>query len=156
MAVSIACTPTASVWPWRPPRPRHLPASQRRKPSHRASQHLTAALIRAVIAVARVEDSVRPARPDLERLPDKAAAPANVADLGHRVGDVPGVALGRLLAQLQADPATTEGALQTLIANARASEDVTLALITRHLAAWERSSRACSPPARITRKPRPK
>jgi len=73
---------------------------------------------------------------DLAQLPGGAIVPASVSELSAAVGEVPGVHLDRLLAQLNGDPAAVQGALDALLGQARTWADPDTPL-PRHLASWD-------------------
>jgi hypothetical protein len=74
-----------------------------------------ASLIYAVTGGQYLEQSVRAAAADLQRFPDAAEVPRDVAELCRRVGEVPGARLGKLLARLAPDPEARQRRLRELI-----------------------------------------
>jgi hypothetical protein len=100
------------------------------------ANHLTSALLRVLTGAEGADRSLRATVSDLADLPDDAAAPASVSELCNIVGEVPGVRLDRLLAQLTDDLAPVQGALDALLAQARTMADPNTRF-ARHLAAWD-------------------
>ena len=81
---------------------------------------MAAALIRALTGAEGSDDSVRAAATDLREFGTDATPPADVPDLCHRVADIPGTDLARLIAALAPDPATADQALRDLTAQVQA------------------------------------
>jgi hypothetical protein len=100
------------------------------------AHHLASALLLTLTGIEGTEGSLRATARDLAQVPAGAAVPASVEMLCTMVGEVPGVHLDRLLAQLTDNLAAAQGALDTLIARARVLADPNVRL-ARHLAAWD-------------------
>ena len=84
------------------------------------AHHLAAALICAVTGGQYLERSVHAAAEDFQRFSDAAVIPSDVAELCHRVGEVPGVRLDELLTRLAPDQGALQRTLEELITQARA------------------------------------
>jgi hypothetical protein len=91
-----------------------------RQPVPALASHLAAALIRSLAGAEGTDDSVRSAATDLREFGTAVTPPADAADLGRQIGDIPGTDLARLLQALSPDPAATQQALRDLIAQAKA------------------------------------
>jgi hypothetical protein len=98
---------------------------------------VTAALIRVLAGVDRVDESVREAATDLRALGADADPPADVADLCRQVAAVSGVDLGRLLTALAPGPDTAQQMLQELTAAARTLATAPPVISSRLLATWD-------------------
>lgn len=81
--------------------------------------HLCAALIKALSGASHTESSVRAASAVFYVFGNGVEPPAGIADLGRRIGDIPGTDPAALIARLSPDPETAERTLQDLIARAR-------------------------------------
>ena len=92
-----------------------------RQYSRAFASHLASALIRTIIRnlTEEVSSSVIAAAIDLHECNNTLAAPRDVADLGEKVGDIPGTDLPGLLARLSSDPEVVELALRDLIVRAQ-------------------------------------
>ncbi len=98
--------------------------------------HLASALLHLLTGTeGYARQSINAAARDLVRLPDDASVPVSVSELCGIVGEVPGIYLDRLLAQL-AEPPAIQDALDALLAQARAQADPN-AGVAGHLAAWD-------------------
>ena len=96
-----------------------------RQPSPALASHLTAALIRTLTGIGgtgagSAADSALQAAADLRELGTAAVPPANLADLAHQPGDIPGTDLPGLIAMLSPDMQAAEATLQDLVAQAAA------------------------------------
>ncbi len=100
------------------------------------THHLTAALLHSLAGDGLARAPLTAAAEDLTRLPAGAAVPAAPGKLSAAVGEVPGVHLDKLLAQLTPDPAATASALTALLGQARATTSPATPH-ARHLAAWD-------------------
>ncbi len=100
------------------------------------AHHLAAALVFSLAGSAGARHSLISVARDLGRLPGGAVVPASVSELSAAVGEVPGVHLDRLLAQLEGDVAAIGDALDALLGQARTWADPDT-LLPRHLAAWD-------------------
>ncbi len=89
------------------------------QPTPALASHLAAALIRALTGIAGMDRSIHSAKITLRAHGSAAVPPADVADLCHQVGDIPGTELPGLLAKLSPDPETAENALREIINEAR-------------------------------------
>jgi hypothetical protein len=99
------------------------------------AHHLAAALLRSLTGTGGgASRSLGAAAEDLARLPGGDSALASISQLCDIAGEVPGVRLDRLLAQLTDDPAAAQGALDALLTQARADPNARFA---RYLAAWD-------------------
>jgi hypothetical protein len=87
------------------------------QPDTALAHHLAAALLHAITGAEGPDEAVISAADDLKAA-DDAAMPADVTDLCRRVGAVPGVDLGRFLAELAPDPQAVQGTLEELIGRA--------------------------------------
>jgi len=104
--------------------------------SRALGNHLAAALLLSLAGSAAARHSLVSVARDLAQLPGSAVVPATVSDLSASVGEVPGVHLDQLLAELNGDPAAIQEMLDALLGEARtwADPDTPLA---RHLASWD-------------------
>jgi hypothetical protein len=100
------------------------------------AHYLAAALLYSLTNVSGVGRSVSSAAMSLATLPDGASTPASVSELCDTVGEVPGVRLDRLLAQLTDNAAAVQDALDALLNQARTLADPN-AQIAEYLAAWD-------------------
>ena len=90
------------------------------EPAAALACHLAAALIRTLSSAAGTDHTIFLTAFDMTEPSTDATVPADVADLCHYVGDIPGTDLSNLLAALSPDPAAAERALRDLIAQAQA------------------------------------
>ena len=88
------------------------------------AHHLAAVVLCAVTGGDHLEDSVRAAATDVRVLGDEAALPKDTEELCALVGQVPGVALDRLLTTLTGDLQAVQPILEQLTTqiNALASQ----------------------------------
>ncbi|MBO3746603.1 CHAT domain-containing protein [Streptosporangiaceae bacterium NEAU-GS5] len=86
------------------------------------THHLAATLLRAVTGQEGAERSLRAAADDLRRLKDRSNAPGDVAALCRVVGQVPGVRLDSVLAQLATPDAVEQTYAEILTAVTQAAD----------------------------------
>ena len=107
------------------------------QPSAAFAHQVAGALIRSVTGGGSSEDDIRAVAWGQRTLGSGAAVPTDLAQLSSQVGEVPGVDLHRLLAQLAPDPSTAERALMELIGRSRALAGMPAASPPVNLVAWD-------------------